>query len=228
MKIITVFFARSPKYNKLLKVFETSLKLHMPNIDYQRIDIPKPKNIDHKRDTAFAFIAAAKHALYHKKGIIAVADCDLMFLKSIENIKQYDFDIAITTRKKMKYNTGLWFMRPTKEAKKFLIEWMIKTVYLMKNFCEQEEFCWDHGGIDQAALHLAIQKNTETKILELPCMEWNATQSEWRNINDQTRVIHIKSKLREFCCKLKKVPGEQYQYLNPIIETWRYYLNDVA
>lgn len=224
MKIITVFFARSNKYHKLLKVFENSLKAHMIDVDYERIDIPKPENIDHKRDTAFAFLAAAKHALYHKKGILAVADCDLMFLKSIESISNYDFDIAITTRNKMKYNTGLWFMRPTKAAQKFIIQWIIKTNYLKDNFCEKEGYCWEFGGIDQAALHDTIKKNKKAKVLELPCVEWNATQSEWKNINDHTRVIHIKSALREFCCKPKKKPGEKYEYLKPLIEKWRDYL----
>jgi hypothetical protein len=224
MKIITVFFARSPKYNQLLKVFETSLKETMPGVNYKCIKIPKPENIDHKRDTAFAFMAAVKHALYHQKGILAVADCDLMFLKSIENIKDYSFDIAITTRKKMKYNTGLWFMRPTKAAQEFLIQWMIKTEYLMKHFCEKEEFCWQYGGIDQASLHLTIKKNEKAKVVELPCNEWNATQSEWKNVNQHTRVVHVKSALREFCTKPKKKPGEKYAYLNPLINLWRQHL----
>lgn len=201
MKIITVFFARKKQYNKLLKVFTNSLVSAMPEIQYEIIKMPLPvyKNVDHKLDTAHAFIEAAEYCMGHKE-FLAVADCDLMFLKSIEDIKQMQFDIAITVRNKkskMKYNTGLWFFRPTQRSYNFLKQWIKNTKKLMNNFKRYEDFCWLHGGIDQASLYLTMKKyKDKTSILELPCQEWNATQSEWLKVNKKTRVVHIKSKLR--------------------------------
>jgi hypothetical protein len=227
MKIMTVFFARKKKYNNLLTVFKKSMRASMPDIKFKLLKIRKPTNIDHKRDTAYSFLAAAYFAQDHKKGVLAVADCDLMFLKSIEDIEKEDFDIAVTVRNKMKYNTGLWFMRPTEKAKKFIARWIINTKILMDNFCKYEDFCSQHGGIDQASLAMTIESNKDIKILELPCLEWNATQSEWRNVNEETRVIHIKSGLRGFCCNPKKNKiDEKYNYLKPLIEKWKGFLND--
>jgi len=230
MKIATAFFARKSKYSKLLKVFKNSVKETMPEIKLKIIKMDKPKNIDHKRDTAYSFLAAAEYAIDHGSGLLAIADCDLMFLKSIESIKHEKFDIAITVRNKMKFNTGLWFMRPTARAKDFVKYWIEKTKILMNDFCRYEDFCWKHGGIDQASLFLTIEKFKKINILELPCQEWNATQSEWRNVNEDTRVIHIKSQLRGFCCDPDKMieMDEKWNYLLPLIKKWRDYLNVTA
>lgn len=224
MKLITVFFARKNKYYELLKVFNNSMRIVMPEIKFKLIKIKKPENIDHKRDTAFAFLAAAEYAL-KSNCLLAVADCDLMFLKSIKDIHNFEFDIAITTRNKMKYNTGLWFYRPNKRSQVFLKKWIANTKILMNNFCKYESFCWSHGGIDQASLYMTVEKNKKTKIIELPCQEWNATQTEWNSINENTRVIHIKSKLRSAIFNNTEIdPYGEYSFLIPLIKKWRSFL----
>lgn len=225
MKIITVCFARKFYYNKLLRVFENSLKAVMPKIKPKILRPKLPRSIDHKRDTAFAFIAAAKYVL-KAKHLTAVCDCDLMFLKSIADITEKDFDIAVTTRSKVKYNTGLWFYRPSNNAALFVREWIEQTNNIMKDFCTWEDFCWNHGGIDQASLYLTIRKlKRKIKILELPCEEWNSTQSEWRYIDENTRIIHIKSQLRGFCCKPNKNKiTEKWEFLRPYVKMWKGFL----
>lgn len=222
MKIITVFFARKKKYNKLLKVFQRSLKKEMPGSSYEIVRIKKPENIDHKRDTAYAFLAACEYALKSKE-VLAICDTDLLFTGDIRTVEEKTFDIAITTRNSIKYNTGLWFFKPTKKARLFLKRWMKNTKLIMDNFCRFEDFSWQHGGIDQASLYLTIQKNNYAKILELPCKTWNATQSEWKFIDENTKVIHIKSQLRGFCVGDHDI-DEKFNYLIPIIEKWRSYL----
>lgn len=226
MKIVTAFFARNWKYNQLLTVFKNSSRFYMPNIKVKILKMRKPPNIDHKRDTAFAFFGAAQYAYRHKEGILAIADCDLMFQRSIEDIKDYNFDIAITTREKIPYNSGLWFMRPTKKAKAFIKRWMKNTEYIVNNFCKFEEESHNHGGIDQASLAWTIDQMNNVDVLKLPCQEWNSTQSEWKNIDDDTRVIHIKSGLRKFCCDPRKTPDEKYNYLLPVIKKWRGFLKN--
>jgi len=223
MIVMTAFFARKKKYNNLLTVFKKSLKKTMPNVSFKLLKMDMPENVDHKRDAAFAFIAAAEYALKHQSGLLAVADTDLMFLKSIESVRRFKFDIAITTRKSnLKYNTGLWFMRPTARAKEFIERWIFETNILINNFCEYENFCWEYGGIDQASLYLTLQKDRKASVLELPCQEWNATQSEWKNINKKTRVVHFKSQLRGICCG--KDITEKNLYLLPLVKKWRSFL----
>ena len=223
MKIITIFFARKKQYNKLLRVWVNSLKKSMPKVNYEIIQIKKPKNIDHKRDTAFAFLAACEYALKSKE-ILAICDIDLMFLKDITEIEKKDFDIAITIRKKMKYNTGVWFFKPTPQAKQFLQKWIKNTQRLINNFCKNEDFCWKHGGIDQASLYLTIKKDKKTKILELPCNEWNATQSEWNTIKmHKVRIVHIKSKLRLAVFNKITIPPE-HKNMNMLKNKWKEFL----
>ena len=222
MKIISILFERKRKYNALATVFERSLKAVMPRIDYEIIRIKMPPNVDHKRDTAYAFLAAANYVLKQKK-LIAVADIDFLFLKSIEDIQQKQFDIAVTTRNKMKYNTGLWFYRPGVRSAAFVRKWIRYTKKIVDNFCNYEEFSWTHGGIDQASLFWTVGKCPNINLLELPCLTWNATQSEWKHVNEYTKIIHIKSKLRTIIFKKKEIPAE-LSYLRPFVQKWRSYL----
>ena len=223
MKLITVCFERKKQFKTFLKVFKKSAKRTMPKVKTIIIKPPMPPDIDHKRDTAFAFLAAAEYALRSREPL-AIADVDLMFVKSIWDIWCHKFDIAITVRNRehMKYNTGLWFYRPTEASKEFIRDWIKITKKLMNNFCENETFVWEWGGIDQASLYLALRKSKNIKVLELPCIEWNATQSEWKHIDNKIRVIHVKSKLRLAAFGKIKVPPEM-DYLNPILKMWKWY-----
>lgn len=223
MKIAAVYFERKSKFIKYKRVFLNSIQKQMPDNPVDIIRPVMPPNIDHKRDTAFAFLTACEYALKSKENL-AVCDIDLMFIKSILDIEKTKFDIAITVRQgKMKYNTGLWFYKPNKRSRYFIKRWIKNTQYLMDNFCENEEFSWTHGGIDQASLHMTIEQIKDIKILELPCIEWNATQSEWKHVTKDTRVIHVKSKLAQACFGKKKVL-EEYPYLEPLVKTWRKHL----
>jgi len=223
MKIIAVYFERKAHYKKLLTVFEKSAAKIMPDIEVEILKIPMPKNIDHKRDTAFAFLAAAEYALKSKE-CLAIADVDLMFTRSIADVFKIPFDIAVTihTIKKRKYNTGLWFYRPTDNAREFLKEWINKTIKIKAGFNNKYKNI-GHGGIDQAALYFTDQNNKKANIKELLCQEWNSTQYEWRNIDRNTRVIHIKSKLMLATFDRIEIP-KGHEYMKPIIKKWRSYL----
>jgi len=226
MKLITIYFERKKKFKKFLKVFQNSAKKHMPNVKTEIVKISMPPDVDHKRDTAYAFLAAAEYALQSREPL-AIADIDLMFTKSIMDIFKRRFDLAITVRdrKTLRYNTGLWFYKPSQKARLFVKDWIKYTKRLMKSFCKNEEFVHTHGGIDQASLHMTIKRNTAAKILELPCLEWNATQSEWKHINEETntRVIHVKSKLSLAAFGRIEIP-ESIDYMKPIIKIWKGYL----
>jgi len=228
MRIATVYFERHKNYRKFLNAFKNSAKCYMPNskIDIIKIDTPPKVDMDdHKKDTAEAFIAACMYCFANKKEV-AISDVDMMFVRSIEDVWKHDFDIAITTRNhSMKYNTGLWFFRPTVNGIYFLKRWLRHTKNLLKHFEKNFEFIWrGWGGIDQASLHMAIEENKKAKILELPCAEWNSTQSEWKDINTETRVIHIKSKLGLIAKGRKKIPEDQ-PYLEEIVNKWKGFAN---
>lgn len=222
MKIVSILFKRKKQYSALAKVFERSLKAVMPGVPYEIIEIGMPPNIDHKRDTAYAFFAAAQYVLKQKQ-LVAMCDIDMMFQKSITDITKKDFDIAVTTRSKMKYNTGLWFYRPNIRSKYFMKKWIYYTRIIINNFCKYEGFSWENGGPDQASLKWTVDKIKNIRLLELPCSDWNSTQSEWKYADEKTRIIHIKSQLRSLIFK-KIEPPTDLLYLRPFIQKWRSYL----
>lgn len=222
MKIVAAYFDRKNKYKILLEVFKKSIKAIMPKVEVNILKTEEPKNISRKNDMAHAFNVAAKQAI-NSGCNVAVCDIDLLFIKSIEPAFKLDFDVAVTVRSKYKYNTGLWFMKPTAAAIKFVRLWIKCTKYLMLNAELESEIIEKYAGIDQASLAMAIKTNHNAKILELPCTEWNSCQGEWKDFNNDTRVLHIKSALRGVAVK-RKQPIEGQEYIIPLAEMWRAYL----
>ncbi|MFW6247350.1 MAG: hypothetical protein ACOC22_04240 [bacterium] len=114
MKIKTVYFDTDKKYGDLIKVFKNSANFYMPDIDVDIYEMkpPKDKNregiYNRRVDMANAFIFLAKKTLEEQNEIVAACDADLMFTNSIEDIKEYNFDVAITIREgKYIFNTGI-------------------------------------------------------------------------------------------------------------------------
>lgn len=224
MKIIATYFDRKNKYRRLLKVFLATAAEHMPDVEVDLIKVRPPRKISRKHDMAHAFNLAAERAIQGGKDA-AICDIDLMFMQSIEPAFDLDFDVAVTVREKYHYNTGLWFYRPTDKANIFIKAWIDNTVLMMQH-PEQEEikFMIDkYAGIDQASLARTIAEKKRINVLELQCTVWNSCQGEWKHINKNTKVIHVKSGLRRIAvdCKKMKV-GEEY--LIPHAEKWRSYL----
>lgn len=195
-----------------------------------KLKILKPKifkRYNRKNDITESFLASAYYALKSKERLI-VADVDLMFLKPVDDAFNHDFDIAITVRKDRDkyYNTGLWFCRPTDKAKLFIRLWIEETERLIKNAIKTNRWIFTHGGVDQMSLHHILERNEKegfAKIKKLPCLIWNACQTEWDHVTNKTRVIHIKSKLRNWVLK-HQTPREHLQSIRKLGSIWRTYL----
>lgn len=223
MRILTVYFGS--KYKRHLKVFEASAKEHMPKAKLEVLKLPdQPKNIDRKIQICYAFTETVKHILKKKQDYI-VCDTDLMFTGSIEDIEIKEFDIAVTTRETIPYNTGLWAIRYNERSEKFLHRWIENTEVIKNLFIKHDEemlyFIHKHGGIDQASLAATLSTMNDAVIEYLPCQEWNACQHEWELADKNTKVIHIKSSLRKFCFGQMDCP--EPEYMKPLIAKWRKY-----
>lgn len=214
------------RINTLFNAFEASAREVMP--DAEIVQVKFPSFVEDRKNRALminqAFIAAAKAAISFQEPV-AVCDVDLMFLRSIEDAFDKSFELAVTVREKMRYNTGLWFYRP--EAEPFVNHWIDASLEIFdrvhgprpdpKMISKNQEF----GGIDQTALAFVRESGAhDCNVLELPCQEWNATQTEWQAIDDKTRVVHIKSQLRNACFNknLAVPPG-----CGTIVKRWREY-----
>lgn len=229
MTIVAPYFNRIPQYEILLHVFNNSAKEKMPDSKIEIINFKPPcdkygkgKELDHNWDTYYAFMAKISRAIEIQDNVL-MTDSDLIFLKSVDDIWKRDFDIAITIRDhRCKYNTGLCAIKPTIEAKYFLKRWKENT----REVAEKQNWnkIYEWWGIDQYALHLTIQEKIKIKLMELPCHIWNSTQNDWKNITNDTRVVHIKSGLRRIVFGTEKISPKHY-YLRPILERIKKYEN---
>ena len=229
MIFVSTFFDREPKYRKLLNICYNSAKEKMPNTEFHILSIVLPrygycrdKIVNHDWDTYYAFMAKISHAIELNDNIL-MADSDIIFTGSVNSVWQKDFDIAITTRNhKCKYNTGIVFIKPTREAKQFLRVWKQHTREIAKRYNIREFRQW--MGIDQASLHKTIQEKIPVKLIELPCHIWNAEQTSWKDITKETKVIHIKSGLRRIYFDEERM-SQKHEFLRPILERMRKYEN---
>lgn len=227
MIIVSPFFARIAKYKKLLNIFYNSGKEKMYNSIFNIIDVKIPKHgysadtvKNHHWDTYYSFMSKITRAIEIDDNVL-MSDSDIMFLQSVNDVWQYDFDIAITIRNyRSRYNTGITFAKPTMAAKNFLISWKQNTKDVAMKWDKKEIHKW--AGIDQASLHRTLQEGQNVKILELPCEIWNAEQTCWKHINSETKVIHIKSGLRRIYFGEEKMRRPWF-YLRPILERMKHY-----
>lgn len=197
MKVVTVYFDEKPIYRKLKEIFVNSYREVMPGTELVILEPGKQKRkkYNHKLDTAVGFITAANYVI-QQGGSCIVVDIDMLWIKSVLDVFKQEFDLAVTVRDcKAKYNTGFWVYTP--HARKAVVQWKVFTDYYAENLDRLHDEIWQHGGIDQIALHDTIKTSPELKVLELPCREWNAEQTTWNEVDGSTRLIHIKSKLRQ-------------------------------
>jgi len=226
MRILTVFFDRTGAYTRLLTVFYKSLKKHMPGASLAVLRVPAPENSNTFLDTFYGFIPAIEEAMKTKE-LICVADADLMVTGDFSEIENESFDLAVTVRNgQFRYNTGVWFYRPSEKGRRFLELWKENTIKVFNNF--SMAVIMEYGGIDQQSLYETIEQykkiDSSFKIKFLPCREWNCEQTEWKNRDEKTKIIHIKSGLRPVCLGQKELQ-EKHRYLKDIVKEWQDYDN---
>jgi lipopolysaccharide biosynthesis glycosyltransferase len=240
MKIITHFFTgQDTDYGRLFSVFQQSAKHHMPDVEIILVQTPPPSYPEqvpegvsavkyyHHIATAKAFLDICDYLPLNED--VAVCDADLMFTGSLESIWDYPFHIAFTSRNyKARFNTGIWFLRGNDtRSKDFVQKWNDNVLVLLGKFYNnQMREINKFAGIDQSALvrTLVKLKRSENPPIakRISCQIWNATQSEWHLITDETKVIHIKSALRKHVLN-NSDPLPEKSYLQPIINQWREY-----
>ena len=235
MQIISSYFNRKKgigkykdvDYSKLKKVFENSLQFTMPDMKYHIYEMKPPRPETWRHDLAHSSLKVSQEVLRTKE-LTAVCDIDLMFLRDISDIQEMDFDIAITKRNfKAPINSGVWFYRPGKNAENFVNLWIKNKLKIMKNYSKYEKTVIKAAGINQGSLVMTIEElGPKIKLLELPCVEWNATQTEWKKITDKTRIIHIKSEVRKYCLGLWKSTKEGHEYMVPLVDKWKSFLKE--
>ena len=224
---------KRPDFKRLKNVFIKSLQKHSPNIKLEEHLTEYPKKENFKTSSPSHFENIYKLNIWNEqvqkaKEPLILSDCDMIILKDISVLKDMDLkDITLTMRKeysKVNCNAGFIYVKPTEKAKEFFQEW---TNLSIKEFDPNRNPKWKnlyrtYLGATQTTLgYLREEGKYEDYISEIPCHIWNATRLDWHLINDDTKIIHIKSYLRKHILKNKKV--ELSPKLKEVVKIWQEY-----
>lgn len=147
--------------------------------------------------------------------VIGLLDCDLMVLRSLEEIENEKFDLAITYRPfgcPLIFNSGVVFVHISDSTKDFYSEWFDMCLRMLKDKELFDEWRGKFGGINQTSLGylLKCSRWKFLKLLKLDCWEWNCENNTWEQFNEnQTKIVHITGKLRECALRMEAAPNHQ-------------------
>ena len=210
MRLICVQFdyERSANYARLLSVFRASCARHMPAVHFESLALPAPNigvgKLRSWGSNVYKLRRWAKIAAETAEPLI-LADCDMLCMRSIESAFDAatagDFDIAYTkrTNERLPLNGGLVFVRPTAAARRFLARWREIDERMFNDPMFHRPWHTATCGMNQASFWYLVKKELPSlgaRVVALPCAEWNACDEDWPNIDETTRVLHIKGRLR--------------------------------
>ncbi len=220
MKIISSVSSNREYFTPFRQIFEKSLQETNPDVSYTILDLHLDEDPRHRTiSNGKAAVEVMRFLLNQPPGVYAIADIDMMFLRSIQVIEDTVETAAVTVRSlPSRYNTGIWFVR-LPQAVPFLTDWEEELERQLNSFDAEKKWIlsvW--SGIVQSSLARTLQKHSA---LELLCSEWNSCQNEWSRLNSSTKAIHLKSGLRRCILEyeeptmdvLKPIARKAWEYL---------------
>ena len=205
MRIVTVAFDYSgvDMYARLLRVFEYSVAQHMPNASFEVVRIPAPDGVNERQrshvSNTWKFREWARVMREADPADeIVFCDCDMLMTGDLSDAFDFDFDVAYTRRlAKFPMNGGVVFARPTEAALAFFELWREWNDRFYRDPAEHRPWKVKYGGMNQAAFGKVVNDvEYDATVIALPCEVYNATDSDWGSVTDNTRMIHCKSNLR--------------------------------
>ena len=205
MRIVTVAFDYSgaDMYSRLLRVYEYSVRQHMPDATFEVVRIKAPDG-ENNRQRSFVSntwkLREWVRVLYEADPAdeIVFTDCDMMAIGDVSDAFGYDFDVAYTRRRaKLPLNGGVVFARPTDKAIAFFKLWDEWNDRFYHDPVTHRPWRMTYGGMNQAALgKILCEVDYDATVIALPCEIYNAIDSDWGDLTDDCRMIHCKSNLR--------------------------------
>lgn len=211
MKVFFTWF-QDPKrldFQRMKNVFIHSLKKHAPDVDLIELKTEYPKQtFNSKAPSHFENVYKLgiwKDALNNSDTPILLIDCDMLILKDISVIENMNLkDITLTTRREKQYtttancNAGFIYIKPTQRAKEFFEEWYNLSLEFDPKKPKWASLYKKYLGATQTTLgYIRESGKYEDIISELPCYIWNCANLDYPLKTDDTKVLHIKSKLRK-------------------------------
>lgn len=217
MRVVTVSFnypsqLKRANYEPLVTVFENSLQRNMPEAELRVLRVAAP---DHSGVRKYAFLSNHfKLKIWVEQGLQAIedgvdlmlADCDMVCLGDPNHVFKQEFDVAYTVRDdhtNIPLNGGVVFVKPTDAAARFLQAWYDADERMYADWEGFHQY-WRvrYAGMNQASFGYLLENRgvegvEDTVLLDLPTRIYNAVNTDWHRVNEDTLFLHIKSDLRK-------------------------------
>lgn len=198
--VTSVFESSRGNYEDLLRVFLYSAKRHMPEAEVKVVrDVPDRKGRSQAYNAMTSRLDSWVPVVNKILGDTILCDVDLVFRADLfEVFNKFDFDIAYTgrvsTRKPI--NGGVVFIRDGSQS--FVEKWSQVNFNMFsdeKFHSKWQKFCC---GMNQPAFWYLLKNPSlhGCRMLEIPCLQYNACEDEWPKMSDDVQVVHLKQALR--------------------------------
>lgn len=208
MKIISVYFdyAQDKRYSTMAEVLKYTAKKYCPECDFELIKLKAPM-----RDGPRSFTSNTVKMdcwidlLNNSDDDVLFLDCDMIILQNLHSVLSGNYDIGITKRTKSRvpYNGGFVVVKNNDKARDFMLLWQDVNTKMYKDRLFHSKWRNKYAGMNQAALGYILEKEKFLACINyLPCKIWNSCDDDWKFLNAETKVIHIKGNLRRaiFSC----------------------------
>ncbi|PCJ18260.1 MAG: hypothetical protein COA96_16705 [SAR86 cluster bacterium] len=226
MKIIVEYFGED--FRPFVDVLAYSIARHCPTADTFIYDDVGP---DYKFDGVQAGVTHNTYklerwrdAVNEHDGELVILDADTIVLGDLAPaFDLFDGDLAYTVRPgRIPLNGGALYIRNSESVRSFFDAWVALNRSIATDWQRCQSLLEGFGGVNQASLWELLQDQKLIKADTLPCEIWNSVDQTWcRFSDDDTRVVHVKGRLRQRCLADKlKGDGGCVDYLARIWKTY--------
>lgn len=170
---------------------------------------------------------------------LVLMDADTLVLGDLSPAFEEPFDMGWTWRPgRLPVNSGVVYVRVNDRSRAFMDAWAARDAALMEHRALASHGRSKYGGANQASFMWLITHGGGHDIARchaLMCKHWNSVDQTWCDFDENTRVLHIKGRLREACLgtgqsaffkalKTLSVDGVESQItIDRLAEIWREY-----
>ena len=130
----------------------------------------------------------------------ACLDIDCLVLQDLSPIFENTFDLGMTVRDDKQWlNAGVIYYQPSDQARRDMIAW----AELSRDSSRDKKIeSWYRQETGQSATNEASfayglkHKVFQGRVKKFQCREWNCEQHYWEDMDENTKVLHVKSGLR--------------------------------
>lgn len=217
------------QYDRLARVLGYTAHVHCPDWDVRidRIDpqIPAPAtgNPSHAWNTAKLDWWANTIDACPDGSRVVLMDADMFLLRSLTPIWETSFDLAYTARdsrtSRLPLNGGLVAVRVSLATKAAIRRWQHTNDAMCRLGTKHAQYHRKYAGMNQASFGCLLDEGGFAGLVvrALPCQEWNCC--EWGNFSSNTRVVHVKSRLRR--AVFASASSSFDRALLPLVAQWR-------